>query len=65
MRRDGGVGGVAVGLRADARVVTAAFVSGCRRGREGGESVIPGLKAMVDIGSELGIETYVLGMAHR
>ena len=31
----------------------------------GGESVIPGLKAMVDIGSELGIENYIFGMAHR
>ncbi|CAM9932887.1 unnamed protein product [Pylaiella littoralis] len=30
-----------------------------------GESVIPGLKAMVDIGSELGIENYIFGMAHR
>lgn len=31
----------------------------------GGEAVIPGLKAMVDIGSELGIESYIFGMAHR
>lgn len=31
----------------------------------GGEAVIPGLKAMVDIGSELGIENYIFGMAHR
>ncbi|CAN0440664.1 unnamed protein product, partial [Scytosiphon promiscuus] len=31
----------------------------------GGESVIPGLKTMVDIGSELGIENYIFGMAHR
>lgn len=27
--------------------------------------MIPGLKAMVDIGSELGIENYIFGMAHR
>eukprot|EP00904_Undaria_pinnatifida_P004984 jgi/Undpi1/1615/HiC_scaffold_11.g05005.m1 len=36
-----------------------------RFGLNGGESVIPGLKAMVDIGSELGIENYIFGMAHR
>lgn len=34
-------------------------------GEAGGESVIPGLKAMVDIGSELGIENYIFGMPHR
>lgn len=31
----------------------------------GGEAVIPGLKAMVDIGSELGINNFIFGMAHR
>ncbi|CAM9192574.1 unnamed protein product [Ascophyllum nodosum] len=36
-----------------------------RFGLNGGEAVIPGLKAMVDIGSELGIENYIFGMAHR
>jgi 2-oxoglutarate dehydrogenase E1 component len=36
-----------------------------RFGLEGGESVIPGLKAMVDRGSELGIESFVFGMPHR
>eukprot|EP01039_Chlorochromonas_danica_P007954 gene7954-8774_t len=36
-----------------------------RFGLEGGESVIPGLKAMVDRGSELGIESFVIGMPHR
>ncbi|CAM9154642.1 unnamed protein product [Chrysoparadoxa australica] len=36
-----------------------------RFGLNGGESVIPGLKAMVDIGSELGLEKFVFGMPHR
>ncbi|CAN0109971.1 unnamed protein product, partial [Hapterophycus canaliculatus] len=36
-----------------------------RFGLNGGEAVIPGLKTMVDIGSELGIENYIFGMAHR
>lgn len=36
-----------------------------RFGLEGGESVIPGLKAMIDRGSELGVESFVFGMPHR
>jgi 2-oxoglutarate dehydrogenase E1 component len=36
-----------------------------RFGLEGGESLIPGLKAMVDTGSELGVDTIFLGMPHR
>lgn len=36
-----------------------------RFGLEGGESVIPGLKELVDRGSELGCESFVIGMAHR
>lgn len=36
-----------------------------RFGLEGGESLIPGLQAMIDRGSQLGIENVVLGMPHR
>ena len=41
------------------------FNTAKRFGLEGGESVIPGLKCMVDRGSELGIESFVIGMPHR
>ncbi len=36
-----------------------------RFGLEGGESLIPGLQAMVDRGSQLGVENIILGMPHR
>lgn len=36
-----------------------------RFGLEGGESLIPGLQAMIDHGSQLGVENIVLGMPHR
>eukprot|EP01041_Mallomonas_annulata_P010258 gene10258-21403_t len=36
-----------------------------RFGLEGGESCIPGLKCMIDRGSELGVESFVFGMPHR
>jgi 2-oxoglutarate dehydrogenase E1 component len=36
-----------------------------RFGVEGGDSVIPGLKCMIDRGSELGIQSFVFGMPHR
>lgn len=41
------------------------FNTAKRFGLEGGENCIPGLKALVDRGSELGCENFVLGMAHR
>jgi 2-oxoglutarate dehydrogenase E1 component len=41
------------------------FNTAKRFGLEGGESCIPGLKAMIDRGSELGIESFVFGMPHR
>ena len=41
------------------------FNTAKRFGLEGGESCIPGLKAMVDRGSELGIESFCIGMPHR
>lgn len=41
------------------------FNTAKRFGLEGGESCIPGLKYMVDRGSELGIESFVIGMPHR
>lgn len=41
------------------------FNTAKRFGLEGGESCIPGLKYMVDRGSELGIESFTFGMPHR
>eukprot|EP00601_Ochromonadales_sp_CCMP2298_P007503 CAMPEP_0173198280 /NCGR_PEP_ID=MMETSP1141-20130122/16605_1 /TAXON_ID=483371 /ORGANISM="non described non described, Strain CCMP2298" /LENGTH=1024 /DNA_ID=CAMNT_0014123067 /DNA_START=103 /DNA_END=3177 /DNA_ORIENTATION=- len=41
------------------------FNTAKRFGLEGGESCIPGLKYMIDRGSELGIESFVFGMPHR
>jgi len=36
-----------------------------RFGLDGGEAVIPGLKSLIDRGSELGVESFVFGMPHR
>jgi 2-oxoglutarate dehydrogenase E1 component len=41
------------------------FNTAKRFGLEGGESTIPGMKCMVDRGSELGIESFCIGMPHR
>jgi 2-oxoglutarate dehydrogenase E1 component len=41
------------------------FNTAKRFGLEGAESFIPGLKCMVDRGSELGVETFGVGMPHR
>lgn len=46
-------------------VCAAKFATAKRFGLEGLESVIPGLKAMVDTGSELGVTDVVIGMPHR
>jgi len=36
-----------------------------RFGLEGGESIIPGIQALVEHGSELGLEHVIIGMPHR
>jgi 2-oxoglutarate dehydrogenase E1 component len=41
------------------------FVGQKRFSLEGGESLIPALDAIIEKGGELGIEEFVLGMAHR
>ena len=41
------------------------FNTAKRFGLEGGDSVIPGLKCMIDRGSELGVESFTFGMPHR
>jgi 2-oxoglutarate dehydrogenase E1 component len=41
------------------------FNTAKRFGLEGGDTVIPGLKGMVDRGSELGVESFCFGMPHR
>jgi len=41
------------------------FNTAKRFGLEGGESVIPGLKCMIDRGSELGVQSFIFGMPHR
>ncbi len=41
------------------------FVGQKRFSLEGGESLIPALDALIERGSEIGVEYYVMGMAHR
>ena len=41
------------------------FSSAKRFGLEGGETLIPGMKALIDRGADLGVESVVLGMPHR
>ena len=41
------------------------FVGQKRFSVEGGESLIPGLDALIEKGSSLGVEYFVMGMAHR
>ena len=41
------------------------FNTAKRFGLEGGESCVPGLKCMIDRGSELGLESFSFGMPHR
>ena len=36
-----------------------------RFGLEGGESLIPGMKAMIDAAADLGTDAIVMGMPHR
>lgn len=41
------------------------FVGAKRFSLEGAEAIIPGLDAVIEKGAELGIEEFVIGMAHR
>lgn len=41
------------------------WTSAKRFGLEGGETLIPGMKAMFDLAADLGVENIVMGMAHR
>lgn len=41
------------------------FVGAKRFSLEGGEALIPGLDAVIEKGAELGIQEFVIGMAHR
>ena len=41
------------------------YVGKKRFSLEGGETVIPGIDALVEMGSELGCEEFIFGMAHR
>ena len=41
------------------------FVGQKRFSLEGGEALIPALDSLMELGSELGIEDYILGMSHR
>lgn len=41
------------------------FNTAKRFGLEGGEACVPGLKCMIDRGSELGLESFSFGMPHR
>ncbi|KAI4348125.1 hypothetical protein L6164_008884 [Bauhinia variegata] len=41
------------------------WTSAKRFGLEGGEALIPGMKGMIDHAADLGVESIVMGMAHR
>lgn len=41
------------------------WTSAKRFGLEGGETLIPGMKEMIDRAADLGVESMVMGMAHR
>ncbi|KAJ9056447.1 2-oxoglutarate dehydrogenase E1 component [Entomophthora muscae] len=47
------------------RFIAAKYVSEKRFGLEGCESLIPGMKALIDRAADLGTESFVIGMAHR
>ncbi|KAG0001910.1 2-oxoglutarate dehydrogenase E1 component [Modicella reniformis] len=47
------------------RFVAAKYPSEKRFGLEGGESLIPGMKALIDRSVEHGVESIVMGMPHR
>ncbi|KAI9323233.1 oxoglutarate dehydrogenase, E1 component [Dichotomocladium elegans] len=47
------------------RFVASKYPSEKRFGLEGGETLIPGMKAMIDRSVELGVESIVIGMPHR
>ncbi|KAI9248764.1 oxoglutarate dehydrogenase, E1 component [Sporodiniella umbellata] len=47
------------------RFVAAKYPSEKRFGLEGGETLIPGMKAMIDRSVDLGVESVVIGMPHR
>eukprot|EP00967_Tisochrysis_lutea_P037402 scaffold44962_cov18-Tisochrysis_lutea.AAC.4 len=41
------------------------YTAAKRFGLEGAESLIPGMKALIDTGADLGVENVVIGMPHR
>lgn len=47
------------------RFLSVKFPVAKRFGLEGCESVVPGLKTILDVSSVLGVESFVFGMAHR
>ncbi|KAI9483426.1 MAG: oxoglutarate dehydrogenase, E1 component [Benjaminiella poitrasii] len=47
------------------RFIASKFPSEKRFGLEGGESLIPGMKALIDRSVDLGVESIVIGMPHR
>ncbi|KAH8548513.1 oxoglutarate dehydrogenase, E1 component [Umbelopsis sp. PMI_123] len=47
------------------RFVSTKYPSEKRFGLEGGESLIPGMKALIDRSVDLGVESIVIGMPHR
>jgi hypothetical protein len=41
------------------------YASAKRFGLEGGETLIPGMKALIDKAADLGVDNVVIGMPHR
>ena len=46
-------------------LLTAPHCPSCSFGLEGCESLIPGMKALIDYAADLGVESVVMGMPHR
>ena len=47
------------------KFLAAKYAAAKRFGLEGAETLIPGMKAMIDLSAELGVEAICMGMPHR
>lgn len=47
------------------RFLAQKYTTSKRFGLEGGEALIPGMKAVIDSAVDLGVDSIVMGMAHR
>ena len=47
------------------KFLAAKYAAAKRFGLEGAETLIPGMKALIDTSADLGVEAIVMGMPHR